>query len=574
MLTFFYKYHQKYYSQYPARDDVGCVVNELIPRMLSLNGKQQLYIRRSGNNGSVSYVLYSHVLDNKKGLLGICVIFDDKKFPCNISYLFEFFESQFSNYISDGRLLHFDSTSNVIADESKVYDHSALIRMYTDRIGENFNSVKANFVKYPQAYYEIAKSQAVVLDYSSCEISFIKEYVKQNNIIIVTKEIEDENINSMRSFIIKSNETIDDLNRQIKNLEEQLKKAEREKKRQSQTNTLPKQGSSMSNHEMEAGTWVILGGIGAIILLNVIAPWFIPSMWVKFTIVLTCLGIYFSLKALNDGTNNKISKVFGWSGVIAIFLSTILTIYGLCGGLSPDTIDESENTQAVTEGTIVQDNESEHHVSKPTPVTHIPNKFVHISSGTSDFYIDRYEVTQKDYVALMGNNPSKFQGDSLPVHGMSVRDAVIYCNKKSDAEGLRGFYDISGNVVTLKSDGNGYRLPTEKEWILAARDPKKNMKNNENIYHSQQSLKIRKNSDFKPHVAGKNNSNGWGLYDMYGNVCELCVRDNGEIWGKGGSYRIVLDSETSENGGLKAAEDLSSTINLNADFGLRLVFIP
>ncbi len=349
---------------------------------------------------------------------------------------------------------------------------------------------------------------------------------------------------------------------------------EKDIKRQSQTNTPQKQGSSTTDNEMDVGMRIILGVIGAIILLNLIAPWFIPSMWVKFAIVLTCLGIYLSLKALNDDTNNKISGGVGWSGFIAILLSTILTIYGLCGGLSPDTIDESENTQAVTEGTIMQDNESEHHVSKHTPVTRIPNKFVRISSGTSDFYIDRYEVTQKDYVALMGNNPSKFQGDSLPVHGMSVRDAVIYCNKKSDAEGLRGFYDISGNVVTLKSDGNGYRLPTEKEWILAARDPKKNMKNNENIYHSQQSLKIRKNSDLKPHVVGKNNSNGWGLYDMYGNVCELCVRDNGEIWGKGGGYRIVLDSETSENGGFKAAEDLSSTINLNADFGLRLVFIP
>ena len=61
---------------------------------------------------------------------------------------------------------------------------------------------------------------------------------------------------------------------------------------------------------------------------------------------------------------------------------------------------------------------------------------------------------------------------------------------------------------------------------------------------------------------------------MFGNVSELCVRSNGEIWGKGGSYRIALSSETSEDGGLKAAENLSCAIHLNADFGLRLVFIP
>ena len=79
---------------------------------------------------------------------------------------------------------------------------------------------------------------------------------------------------------------------------------------------------------------------------------------------------------------------------------------------------------------------------------------------------------------------------------------------------------------------------------------------------------------FKPHTVGEIQDKRRELFDVYGNVSELCVRSNGEIWGKGGSYRIALDSETTENGGLKAAENLSSSIHLNADFGLRLVFIP
>ena len=224
-------------------------------------------------------------------------------------------------------------------------------------------------------------------------------------------------------------------------------------------------------------------------------------------------------------------------------------------------------------------------------VVHVPNNFVHISPDASDFYIDKNEVTQKDYEALMGNNPSEYQGDSLPVHGMSVRDAVIYCNKKSEDEGYRGFYDFDGNVVTQKSGGNGYRLPTEREWILASKKTKENADekprpirpyqqkvgnpdfkpNTVGETHDKRRFELL---DFKPHVVGKIQDKRRELFDVYGNVCELCVRSNGEIWGKGGSYRIVLDSESSEEGGLKAAENLSSTIKLNADFGMRLVFIP
>ena len=231
MLTFFYKYHQKCYSQYPTRDDVGSVVNELIPQMLSLNGKQQLYIRRSGDNGSVSYVLYSHVLDDRKGLLGICIVFDEKKFPCNINYLFEFFESQFATYIKDGKLLHFDSVGGVAADNSKAYEHSALIHLYSDRIVNNFNLVKANFVKYPQTYYGIAKSQTIVLDFSSCETSTIKEIVKYNNIIVITRVTENENFYNSKNLIIRQRKENENLITKLESQKEQYNELLKEKNR-------------------------------------------------------------------------------------------------------------------------------------------------------------------------------------------------------------------------------------------------------------------------------------------------------------------------------------------------------
>ena len=48
----------------------------------------------------------------------------------------------------------------------------------------------------------------------------------------------------------------------------------------------------------------------------------------------------------------------------------------------------------------------------------------------SDFFIDRYEVTQKEWAAVMGNNPSTFKGDQLPVETVSWYDCIVYCNKR------------------------------------------------------------------------------------------------------------------------------------------------
>ena len=358
---------------------------------------------------------------------------------------------------------------------------------------------------------------------------------------------------------------------------------EREKKKQLQTNPPKKQSNNTNDTGMDTTAWITLGVIGAIILLNVIAPWFIPSVWPKLAVAFTGLGTYVVIKALDDNSNKKIYEILGWTGAIAILLSTVLTIYGLCGGFS---FSEKSKRNTVVGITSKQDRALG---NSKTPHFQLPKDFVLIPSGMLDnyydyenktiltydvdsFFICKHEVLQKDFERIMGYNPSKFKGDSIPVHGMSVRDAVIYCNRRSEADGLRGFYEINGNVVTLKSDGNGYRLPTEEEWILASKKTKENA--HEKPFPSQPHAQDVKRYDFKPHTVGEIQDKRRELFDLYGNVSELCVRSNGEIWGKGGSYRIALGSETTENGGLKAAENLSSTIHLNADFGLRLVFIP
>ena len=153
----------------------------------------------------------------------------------------------------------------------------------------------------------------------------------------------------------------------------------------------------------------------------------------------------------------------------------------------------------------------------------------------SSFYMGKYEVTQAEYESVMGGNPSIFKGPTLPVENLSWLDAVEYCNRRSQAEGLTPAYAIAGSgnsrTVTWNQSANGYRLPTEAEWEYACRamtvspfstgntitTGQANYDGN-NPYSNQAPGEYRERTS----PVGSFLPNPWGLYDMHGNVWEWC----------------------------------------------------
>ena len=146
---------------------------------------------------------------------------------------------------------------------------------------------------------------------------------------------------------------------------------------------------------------------------------------------------------------------------------------------------------------------------------------------TRDFMIGKYAVTQALWEGVMGSNPSSFKGANRPVERVSWFDVVEFCNKLSKREGLDPAYTINGEDVTCNWNAKGYRLPTEAEWEYSARGGEYHKYSGS--YNVDEVAWYTKNSGNQTHPVGQKKPNGFGLYDMTGNVWEW-------VWDWYGAY--------------------------------------
>ena len=191
-------------------------------------------------------------------------------------------------------------------------------------------------------------------------------------------------------------------------------------------------------------------------------------------------------------------------------------------------------------------------------------------------FFGKYPVTQEQWDAVMGDNPSKFRGETRPVEMIAHDDALQFCEK------------LSARHNRL------YRLPSEAEWEYACRAGTStpfhfgSMITSELAnYDATHSYATEPTGDYRGETTpvGSFLPNGFGLYDMHGNVWEWCADPwhpdyedaprNGAVWEDGGdeSLRVMRGGawDILPKGCRSAFRDFDSPDNREASYGLRVV---
>ncbi len=189
------------------------------------------------------------------------------------------------------------------------------------------------------------------------------------------------------------------------------------------------------------------------------------------------------------------------------------------------------------------------------------NEAAHPVTITKGFWLGVVEVTQKQWRAVMGGNPSEFTGDDLPVRNVSWDDAMDFCKRVTERE----------RAAMRLPEGYEYTLPTEAQWECACRA------GTVGAYAGvlDDLAWYDRNCGGQTREVGQKLANGWGLYDMHGSVWEWCRDRYGEYTGGlikdprgpvGGAERVIRGGGTDSS-----AKQCRSALRIGYDPGRRTV---